>query len=106
MGSIIKHNAVLKLTYTQGMPKQPQLGEEYSFTLKGLRIFQLYPSALTLVHELDGKWKYIGLAQINCQTIDAKTETTTGIFVIIRLFDQEFSKLASINEAPEGKSYY
>ena len=106
MGSIIKHNAVLKLTHEEGMPHQLSVGEQHHFRLNGMRIFQLFPNALTLVHEIDEKWKLVGQAQIMQQTIDAENKITTGVFVITRVFDEEYSRLASINEAPSGKSYY
>lgn len=106
MGTVIKHNAILKLTHDEGMPYQLNVGERYYFRLDGLRIFQLYPTLITLVHEINEKWKYAGLVQIMQQTIDAESNFTTGEFVISRIFDEEFSRAASLNEAPAEKSYY
>jgi hypothetical protein len=106
VGTAIKHNAILKLTHDEGMPYQLNVGERCYFKLDGLRIFQLYPTLITLVHEIDEKWKYAGLVQIMEQTIDAENNFTTGEFVISRVFDEEFSRAASLNEAPSGKSYY
>lgn len=106
MGTLIKHNAVLKLTYEEGMPLELVEGQRYQFELNGLRIFQLYPSSLSLVHEIDERWKFVGQAQITQQTIDAERQITTGTFVVMRLFDEDFSRLSSIYEAPEGKSFY
>lgn len=106
MGSRIEMNAVLKLTTEAGMPEHPVVGERYQFRLRGKRIFQFAPIWVTLVHSIDDKWKVIGQAHVVKQTIDAEQHITTGEFVVTRLFPEEFSRLASRYEVPDGESYY
>lgn len=106
MGSHVEINAILKLTNEDGMPENPEIGGRYSFTLKGERLFQFAPIWVTLVHNIGGKWKHLGWAHVVKQTIDAENHITSGEFVIVRLFSEEFSKLASIYESPDNQSYY
>jgi hypothetical protein len=106
MGTTFKHNAVLKLTHEEGMPERLQVDERYHFKLDGIRVFPLYPGEATLVHEINEKWRYAGLVRITQQTIDAENKFTSGVFEVSRIFDEEYSRLASINESPLGKSYY
>lgn len=106
MGSKIVINSILKLTYEKGMPKNPVVGGRYNFKLLGERIYQFSPILVTLVHEIDEKWKFIGQATILRQTIDAEAHLTTGEYQIVRLFPEEVARLISIYEAPEGESYF
>ena len=106
MGSRIEINAILKLTTEAGMPDNPVIGQRYTFTLDGERVYQFSPTWVTLVHNIGGKWKHIGWAHVVRQTIDAEKHITTGECVVIRLFTEEFSKLASYYESPDGMSYY
>lgn len=106
MGSKVEMNAILKLTTEAGMPSNIEMGGRYSFKLQGERIYQFSPTWVTLVHEINGKWKFVGQAHVVKQTIDAEAHCTTGEFVVTRLFDEEFAKAASIFESPDGKSYY
>lgn len=106
MGTMFKHNAVLKLTHEAGMPEQLNVRERHHFKLDGVRVFPLYPGEVPLVHEINGKWKYVALARVMQQTIDAENDFTSGVFEVSRIFDEEYSRLASINEAPLGASYY
>lgn len=106
MGSIVKMNAILKLTTEAGMPKELKLGERYQFRLAGERIFQFHPVWVTLVHEINGKWKFVGQAHIMKQTIDSEEHTTTGEFLVTRIFPEDAAEIISIYEAPDEESYY
>lgn len=106
MGSIIKMNAILKITFEAGMPRQLEVGKKYQFRLKGERVFQFYPTWVTLVHEIDNKWKYVGQAQITKQTIDAENHITSGEYLVTRVFPEDFVRMASFYESPEGESFF
>ena len=106
MGSIIKINHILRLTSETGMPASPVEQGRYTFTLPGERLFQFAPTKVTLVHDVGGKWRVIGQAQVMKQTLDAEAHMTSGEFVIVRLFPEQFVQLASYYEAPDGESYY
>jgi hypothetical protein len=88
------------------MPKNPVIGEQYEFHLSEKRLFHLPPVRVFLVHQINGKWKYIGHALIIEQTINSRNNTTSGIFKITKIYEEEYARLASVNEAPQGKSYY
>ena len=106
MGSMIEMNAILKLTTEAGMPSSPEVGKRYEFRLEGERVFQFPPVWVTLVHEISGKWRFVGWADVVKQTIDAENHTTSGEFIITRVFPEEFTRLASFYESPSGKSFY
>jgi hypothetical protein len=106
MGSKIVINSILKLTYENGMPKSLVKGEKHKFQLSGERLFQFAPTLVMLVHEIDAKWKFIGQVFITKQTIDVENHLTTGEYKIIKLFSEEVSRIITLQEAPEGESYY
>jgi hypothetical protein len=106
MGTVIEFNDTLKLSSENGMPDAPQLGEEYQFKMPEIRIFHLAPVRVFLVHEIGGRWKYIGHAVVVTQTIHAEKHTTSGVFRVTKLYDDEYARKASQQEAPGGKSYY
>lgn len=106
MGSLIEINDTLKLTYQQGMPLSPEMDKEYNFCIKDRRLYHMAPVRVFLVNNINGKWKYIGHCIIISQTIDAILNTTSGKFKVTKIYDGEYAKLATINEAPSGKSFY
>lgn len=106
MGSLIEINDTLKLRIDQGMPERPVVAKQYKFRLPEKRLFHSPPTRVFLVQEIDGKWKYIGHAIIIKQIINSKDNTTSGVFEITKIYDEKYAKLATINEAPQGKSYY
>ncbi len=106
MGSVVKINHILRLTSETGMPDSPVEQGRYTFKLPGERLFQFAPTKVTLVHDVEGKWRVVGQAQVMKQTLDAEAHMTSGEFVIVRLFPEKFVELASYYEAPDGESYY
>jgi len=106
VGTIVEINDTLKITSEQGMPETIVIGERYKFYLSDERLFNIPPVRVFLVHEINGLWKYIGHAFIVEQTINSDLKSTSGIFEVIHLYDQEYSRLASINESPPGKSFF
>lgn len=88
------------------MPDSPQVGEEYRFEVPEVRLFHLAPVRVFLVHEIVGRWKYISHAVVVTQTFHAEEHTTSGVFRITKLYDEEYARIASQQEAPDGKSYY
>jgi len=112
MGSPIKINDTLKISKERGFPNlvfegdnSDFIGKEFNFWNAGTRLYNVPPSNVLLVQEMrDGKWLYWGHAHIIEQTITQ--EKTFGKFKIIKLYDSEYQKLVTINESPEGKSYY
>lgn len=106
MGSLIEINDTLKITTEQGMPEVIELGQRYTFSLSDERLFHRPPVRVFLVHEINGYWKYIGHVQIVEQTINSDRRTTKGIFEVTKLYDSVYARIVSINEAPQGKSYF
>ena len=121
MGSIIEFNDTLQITTEQGFPKdlalekhlkKPFKAEDFSGRLfefhdkKGCRIYHPAPTRCFLVHNINGKWLYWGKVLIIEQTIHADSQTTSGKFKIIKIYDPEYQKLITKNETPEGKSYF
>ncbi len=117
MGSLIEFNDTLKISVERGFPKDLRLedhvkdskstlkfiGRTFDFTNSGRRIYQAEPSRVFLVQEIDGKWLYWGHARILRQTMTK--DSTTGLYQIIKIYDPEYQRLTTMNEAPEGKSY-
>lgn len=106
MGSNIELNAILKLTSEDGMPDVLEIGSKHQFKMTGERLFQFYPNSVTLIHEINAKWKFVGQARVMKQTIDAEQHITTGEFIVTRVFTNESARIISAYEAPDGKSFY
>lgn len=102
MGSILEFNDTLKIK-SEYLPDVLEEGKEYSFKVKDRRIFHLHPVRVFLVEERNGKWNYIGHAQIIEQTIDALNNITSGRFIITKLYSKEYVELVNQNEPPKGK---
>lgn len=120
MGSSLEINDTLQLTYEQGFPEELQIeaflkapdqlstqviGKVYEFTKEDIRIFHPAPTRVFLVQNIDGKWLHWGHALILEQTINSESKTTSGKFKIIRIYSPEYMKLATMNEAPEGRGF-
>ncbi len=120
MKTLIKLNDTLRITNEQGFPgdkldvnkhlKTPYRledfeGQLFSFEKPLPRIFCLPPTRNFLVQEVDGKWIKWGHCVIVEQTIHNGTNTT-GKFKITKLYDPEYMRLATINDTPEGVSYF
>jgi hypothetical protein len=121
MGSYIELNDTLQLTSAQGFPKELVLekhlkkpfcaqdfkGKVFSFKDKqNIRIFHPAPIRVFLVHNIDGKWLYWGHALIMEQTIHAETKTTSGKFVITKIYTPEHQRSMSVNEVDPGKEFF
>ena len=121
MGSTIELNDTLQITTEQGFPVELQLDKHqqkpfsaadftdriFEFHDKpDLRIFHPAPTRVFLVHNINGKWLYWGHALIIEQTINAQTNTTSGKFVIIKIYDPEYQRQISKNEVNTGKNYF
>jgi len=120
MGSLIEINDTLQLTYEQGFPVSLSLknhqeaplehstyrGQVFEFTKEDIRIFHTPPTRVFLVQGIDGKWLYWGHVFIIEQSINSETKTTRGKYTIEKLYDPQYQKVVTINEAPLGKSYF
>jgi len=121
MGSYIELNDTLQITTAQGFPaelalekhvKNPISADEFKgkvFTFHdkpNMRVYHTAPCRVFLVHNIDGKWLYWGHVQIVEQTIDASKKTTSGKFIITKIYTPEHQREMSIHEVDAGKSYY
>ncbi|MBU1038713.1 hypothetical protein KKC17_00520 [Patescibacteria group bacterium] len=113
MGSKIEFNDTLQLTSQQGFPEELDLkkhlkkpftadnfaGRVFSFFDKpGFRLFHPAPLRVFLVHNVNNQWLYWGHIQIIEQTINAAKGTTTGKFVITKIYTPEHQKSMSTYE--------
>ena len=125
MGNYIKLNDTLQITTDQGFPadililekhqKEPIKLEDvqdmvFEFHDKpSARVFHSTPTRCFLVHKIEGKWLYWGHIIMLEQTIhseDKESQTTSGKYKIIKIYDPEYQKQATTNETPPGKNYF
>lgn len=125
MGSFIELNDTLQITTEQGFPevllnfakhqtdpiKLADVGDKiFEFTDKPrARIYHPAPTRCFLVQNIQGKWLYWGKILILEQTIksDAKnTQTTSGKYKIIEVYDPEYQMQITKHESPDGLSYF
>ncbi len=136
MGSIIELNDTLVITSFQGFPvdrlnlerhqrepitledkfevvegplplKSKKLKDlEFEFYKEGIRHYHQSPTRCFLVHNIDDLWVYWGHILVTEQTIRIRSNETFGKFQITKIYDRGYQKLATINESPEGKSYF
>ena len=121
MGSFIELNDTLQLTTEQGFPKElvlsnhikkPFLAEDFSgkiFMFSGkmnMRLFHPAPTRCFLVHNINEKWLYWGHCHIIEQTIHADTKTTSGKFIITKIYSPEHQKSMSIHEVDADKEFF
>ncbi|MEK6879476.1 MAG: hypothetical protein AABY22_07715 [Nanoarchaeota archaeon] len=118
MGSTIEINDTLKISRERGFPKGltleghikdtkfslSYLGSVFAFWNKDERLYNRAPARVFLVEEIDGKWLYWGNALVISQTIE--DEMTKGKYKIIKIYSPEFQRQMTIEESPEGKSYF
>lgn len=118
MGSHIEINDTLKISKERGFPADLRLeshianaeasnrflGQEFSFWNKDERLYHRPPTRVFLVEEIAGRWLYWGHVLILEQTI--RPGRTEGKYQIVKLYDPEYQRLATINEAPEGRGYF
>lgn len=120
MGSYIELNDTLQITSEQGFPveldlkkhlEKPFSAEDFKgriFTFKdkpAMRIFHPAPTRVFLVHNIDGRWLYWGHCLITEQTIDAETKTTSGKFIITKIYSPEHQRNMSQIEVESGKEF-
>ncbi|MDP1694188.1 MAG: hypothetical protein Q8L34_01485 [Candidatus Woesearchaeota archaeon] len=119
MGSQIEFNDTLKISKARGFPvglnledhlktpaeSQRFVGRTFTFWNPGERIYPRPPTRVFLVEEMPkGDWLYWGHVHIVRQTMIAGK--TSGDFKIVKIYDPEYQRLMTKNEAPEGKSYF
>jgi hypothetical protein len=125
MGSFVELNDTLQITTEQGFPekflnlekhrKKPITldvvkGKVFEFHNKpSARIFQISPTRCFLVHNINGKWLYWGKIIIIEQTIRGETretQTTSGKFKIIEIYDPKYQEEITKHETDKGKSFF
>lgn len=106
MGFVIEICDTLKLKRGKNFPAEEiKVDKEYSFTIEDVRLYNMYPSRVFLVEEIDGMWNYIGHAQITNQTIDALKKETSGIFKIVQIYENTYTAELNNHESPAGKGF-
>ncbi len=120
MGSFIEFNDTLQITTEQGFPEELNLEEHlkshltvedlgrkvYEFQKPNMRIYHPAPTRVFLVHNIDGKWLHWGKAHILEQTIHAKTQTTSGKFRIVQIYEPGYMKMKNSMDVDESKRYW
>ncbi len=121
MGSFIELNDTLQLTTEQGFPKELVLekhlkkpfkledfkGRVFSFKDKpNMRIYHPSPIRVFLVHNINGKWLFWGHCSIIEQTINAVAKTTSGKFIITKVYTPEHQKSMSTYESGKDKAFF
>jgi hypothetical protein len=80
------------------------IGKEYGFFRPGLRLFHDRDTRSWLVHNINGKWLYWGHARVLEQRL--VNGNTEGVYSIAKIYDPISQLITTLNEAPEGKSYF
>lgn len=121
MGSFIEFNDTLQLTTAQGFPveldlkkhlKQPFTVEDFKglvFAFKNKENMRLYhpaPTRVFLVHNINGKWLYWGHCHVLEQTIHADSKTTSGKFIITKIYTPEQQRYMSTHECRDGTEFF
>lgn len=121
MGSYIELNDTLQITTEQGFPVELDLQKHlqapfsaeqfkdrvFSFKNKqNIRVYHPAPCRVFLVHNIAGRWLYWGHCLIIEQTIDAAAKTTSGKFIITKIYTPEHQRLMSQEEVDPGKEYF
>jgi hypothetical protein len=125
MGSYVELNDTLQITKDQGFPSDildlnkhridpitidDVVGRVFEFREKpGARVYHAAPNRCFLVHNIEDKWLYWGKIVIVEQTIRGEskdTQTTSGKYKIIAIYDPEYQEQITRHESPEGLSYF
>lgn len=119
MGSKFEFNDTLKLSKGNGFPsdldlddflEDPEavakrfLGTSHDFEKSDVRIFHTGGTRVFLVEDVGGKWLYWGHAVLERLSTDG--EVTSGTYRITKLYDPAYQRLTTINESPDGASYF
>ncbi len=106
---MIELNDTLQISTEQGFPseldyekhlKTPFTEKDFADKVfsfsnkKNIRIFHTPPVRAFLAHNVDGKWLYWGQVEIVELTLNCKDQTTSGKFVITKIFTPEEMKQA------------
>jgi hypothetical protein len=109
MGSMVEINDTLQLTIKQGWPHELNLDQHLAnaiglseiegrlFTFKnksGIRNYQQVPVRTFLVQNFGGKWVYWGRVHITMVEHNFISQTSSGQFLIIAIFNPEEMKQA------------
>ena len=70
-----------------------------------MRIYHLPPVRVFLVHNINGKWLHWGKAHIIEQTIHAETQSTSGKFKIIQIYDLKYMIQKNTVDVEEEKRF-
>jgi hypothetical protein len=121
VGSYVELNDTLQITTEQGFPADRLVlsqhveapyrasdfeNEEFSFSGKpGARVFHTPPCRVFLAHNIDGRWLYWGHVSITEQTIHSDSDTTSGKFVITKIYDPAHQRAMSTLEVEPGKEF-
>lgn len=124
MGSFVELNDTLQITTEQGFPadildlEKHRRGEikledikDKVFTFKdkpNARIYHPAPNRCFFAHNIGGKRLFWGNIIMLEQTITKRDDEnfTSGKYRIVKLYDPEFQRQMTINESPEGLSYF
>lgn len=124
MGTAIEFNDTLKITADQGFPadilnleKHQQAAIDvneikdriFEFKKEGARVFHHSPTRCFLVQEINGKWLYWGHIAIIEQSITGDSTAkhfTSGKYKIVAIYDPQYQKQTTNNEARQGSSYF
>jgi len=124
MGSFVELNDTLQITREQGFPadilnlekhrkspiKLASVPSVFEFHDKpGARLYHQAPTRCFLVQNIGGKWIYWGKIVVIEQTIKGEseeTQTTSGKYRIIELYEPAYQEQITRHESPKGKSYF
>ncbi len=105
MGHLIELNDTLKLKRGAGFPAELRVGGVYDFAIAGRRLYNLKPTRVLLVEDIEGKWNVVGHAMVLRQTIDAVADRTSGQFEVSQLYPPEYAQLVNQFDTPAGKGW-
>lgn len=122
MGSFIEINDTLRITRTQGFPRELKLKEHLNKPFKAedfagrvfefhnkpkIRIYKIPPVRNFLVEDIDSKWLYWGHIHILELHHDNIGDTTSGKFKITYIYTPEEMKVArSLVHRDPGTDYF
>ena len=125
MGSLLELNDTLQITTGQGFPayilnlenhrKKPIMLEGLAARIfkfhdkPGARVYHSAPTRCFLVQNIKGKWLYWGHIIMLEQTIkgeSGKTQTTSGKYKIIQIYDPPYQEQTTKHESPKGRSFF
>jgi len=81
-------------------------GRVFSFKHKeNMRLYHPAPTRVFLVHNIGGKWLYWGHCHVIEQTIHADSKTTSGKFIITKIYTSEQQRYMSTHECRKGTEF-